>query len=296
MNIVVTGSLGHISKPLAEKLVKEEHTVTVISRSAERQPAIEELGARPAIGSLDDAAFLTSVFEGADAVYCMIPPNFGEPDQIAYYRRIGQSYQQALRQSGVRRVVHLSSWGAHRSEGTGIILGSHNVENMLNELPGIALTHLRAGSIYYNLYSFVDMIKQAGIIGSNYGGDDKVVWAAPEDIAAAAAEELTTPHGAARVRYVASDERTASETAQTLGEAIGKPDLQWATFSDEQVRESLRQRGMPARIVDDLVALNASIHSGVMGEDYEKNKPATMGQVKVEDFAQDFEKAFHHQQ
>ncbi len=36
------------------------------------------------------------------------------------------------------------------------------------------------------------MIKQAGFIGSNYGDNDHVVLVLPVDIAAAAAEELTT--------------------------------------------------------------------------------------------------------
>jgi nucleoside-diphosphate-sugar epimerase len=46
MKIVVTGSLGHISKPLAEILVGNGHSVTVISSNPEKQKHIEMLGAR----------------------------------------------------------------------------------------------------------------------------------------------------------------------------------------------------------------------------------------------------------
>jgi hypothetical protein len=46
-------------------------------------------------------------------VYCIVPPDFGAPNQVAYYSIIGSSYAQALRQAGVRWVVHLSSYGAH---------------------------------------------------------------------------------------------------------------------------------------------------------------------------------------
>ena len=293
MKIIITGSLGHISKPLAEELIQKGHTVTVISSKAERRQDIEAIGAAAAIGSLEDADLLTSTFTGANAVYCMIPPNFTELNQVAYYRRIGSNYVQAIQKSGVKRVVHLSSWGAHRDGGTGIILGSHNVEVMLNELPGVALTHLRAGSIFYNLYGFADMIKGAGFIGANYGGDDKIVWVHPTDIAAAAAEELQkTPAAGSNVRYVASDERTASETAKVLGAAIGKPDLQWLTFTDRQAKEGMEKAGIPPSIAADLVDLNASIHSGALGEDYELHKPAVMGKMKVEDFAKEFAAAF----
>ena len=76
MEIVVTGSLGNISKPLAQKLIKNKHSVTIISSSADRKNEIEAIGAKAAIGSLQDAAFLTSIFNGSDVVYAMIPPNF----------------------------------------------------------------------------------------------------------------------------------------------------------------------------------------------------------------------------
>ncbi len=75
MKIIVTGSLGHISKPLTEGLVQKGHAVTVISSNPEKQKNIETLGAIAAIGSLKDADFLTTTFTGGDAVYCMIPPN-----------------------------------------------------------------------------------------------------------------------------------------------------------------------------------------------------------------------------
>ena len=212
-----------------------------------------------------------------------------------YHRQFitGSNYAQAIQQSNVKRVVYLSSWGAHLDKGTGIILGSHNVEVILNALSGVALTHLRAGSFFYNLYGFVNMIKGAGFIGANYGGDDKIVWAAPTDIAAAAAEELQKiPIAGSNVRYVASDERTATETANVLGAAIGKPDLQWITFTDEQAKTGMEQNGIPPGIAADLVDLNASIHNGTMGEDYELNKPTMMGKIKVEDFAKEFAAAF----
>ena len=291
MKIVVTGSLGNISKPLATKLVQQGHTVTVISSKPDKQSAIEDLGATAAIGSLDDAGFLTATFFRADAVYCMIPPNFTVPDSRVYYQGIGRSYGQAIGQSGVKRIVHLSSWGAHLNGGTGFIAGSHDVEQLLNALPDVAITHLRAGSFYDNLYAYVDMIKKAGFIGTNYGGDDKIVMVSPLDIAAAVAEELTRPTGQ-DVRYVVSGEYTASEAARILGAAIGKPDLQWMTFTDEQTRSGLEQNGIPPHIATSFVELGASIHSGRLGEHYEQHKPSTMGEVKLDDFARDFATAY----
>ena len=293
MKFIVTGSLGHISQPLVAELVQKGHTVTVISSKPEKQAAIEAMGARAAIGSLEDTDFLVATFTGADAVYAMVPPSYTEPDMVAYYRRIGSKYIQAIQQSGIKRVVYLSSYGAHLDKGTGLILGSYYTERMLNELPDVAITHLRPGYFYYNLNNFVSMIKEQGFIGTNYGGDDRLVMVAPGDIAAVAAEELemASPIGN-RVRYIASADLTASEAAQILGTALGKPDLKWLVFSDEQVNDAMMKAGMPASFVTGFVELGAAIHSGILREDYDLHKPAVMGKVKLADFARDFAAAF----
>ncbi len=292
MKVIVTGSLGNIGKPLATELVQKGHTVTVISSKPEKQKDIEAMGAAAAIGSLEDVDLLVPIFTGADAVFAMVPPNFTVPDSREYYRRIGSNYAQAIQQSGVKRVVHLSSYGAHLDKGTGFILGSHDVEGLLNELPDVAITHLRAAYFYTNLYSFTDMIKGAGFIGANYGDDDKMVMVHPRDIAAAATEEIETTATGNKVRYVASDEHTANQAAEILGTAIGKPDLKWVTFTNEQSQAGMEQRGMPAHIAALFVEMGASTHSGVLRQDYEMHKPIAMGKVKLEDFAKEFAAAF----
>ncbi|WP_338870819.1 NAD(P)H-binding protein [Spirosoma sp. SC4-14] len=294
MKIVVTGSLGHIGKPLTWELLSKGHSVTVISSNSEKRAAIEALGATAAIGSVDDVNFLTTALADADAnaIFAMVPPNFAETDQVAYYRRITGNYVRAIAQTGVERVVLLSSYGAHLDKDTGFILGAHHAETILNTLPGnIAITHLRAGYFYYNLFGFTDMIKSAGFIGTNYGGDDLIVLVAPVDIAAVAAEELLKPATGITIRYVASDERTASEIAQGLGAAIGKPDLQWLVLTSEQMKEGMEMRGLPAHVIASFVELGASLHSGDLLNDYNQHKPV-LGKVKLEDFAREFAAAF----
>ncbi len=292
MKVIVTGSLGNIGKPLAEELVQKGHTVTVISSKPEKQTDIEALGVIAAIGSLEDVDFLMSTFTDADAVFAMVPPDFTEPNQVEYYRRIGSNYAQAIQQSGVKRLVHLSSVGAHLDKGTGFILGSYHTEGILNGLSDIAITHLRPAYFYTNLYSFVEMIKGLGFIGANYGGDDRIAMVHPRDIATAAASEIETPAVGFKVRYVASDDHTANEAAHILGIAIGKPDLKWVTFTSEQMQDGLEKKGMPSHIIANFVEMGASLHSGVLRQDYDLHQPIAMGKVKLEDFAKEFAAAF----
>jgi len=69
MKITITGSLGHIGRPLTIGLVQKGYTVTVISSNPGRQKEIEALGAKAAIRTMEDADFLLATFKGADVVY-----------------------------------------------------------------------------------------------------------------------------------------------------------------------------------------------------------------------------------
>jgi uncharacterized protein YbjT (DUF2867 family) len=296
MKIIVTGSLGNVSKPLAETLVQKGHEVTVISSKKEKQKDIEAIGATAAIGKLEDVDFLLATFAGADAVYTMVPPaNYFDQkfDLLDHYFTIGSNYKEAIKQSGIKRVVNLSSFGAHLQERAGILAGSRSVEKLLNELPAdTIITHIRPTSFYTNMYGYVEMIKNTGFIAANYGADKIIPWVSPEDIAAAITEEFSITHIGRKVRYVASEELTGYETAKVLGDAIGKPDLQWILIEDEQVQTRLKAAGMNPKVADDLVEMFSSFYKGLVTEDYYRNKPSVMGKVKLVDFAKQFAESF----
>ena len=299
MKIVLTGSLGHIGKPLTQKLVEthrtgrqKDHEVTVISSNPERQKEIEAIGAKAAIGSVEDTAFLTTTFAGVDAVFCMIPPNFNEPDQVAYYRRIGSNFIQAIRQAGVPHVVHLSSIGAHLEKGTGFIVGSYEVEQMLNKLSDTSVTHIRPGYFYYNLFSFIKGIKSTGFIAANFGENDRLAMASPQDIAAIIAEEIVLPDTKNKIRNLVSDDLPCNEVARILGNAIGQPNLKWKLLTDEQMQTGLETADMPSSTATTLVELGATIHSGILREDFDLH-PSVNGKVKLTAFAKDFAVAFN---
>lgn len=71
MNIVLTGSLGNVGKPLTQPLRQKGHSITVISSNPDRKKAIESFGAKAAIGTMQDVDFLTQTFNGRDIVYFM---------------------------------------------------------------------------------------------------------------------------------------------------------------------------------------------------------------------------------
>jgi uncharacterized protein YbjT (DUF2867 family) len=301
MNIVITGSLGNIGKPLTIDLVKKEHHVTAITSKVERQLAIESLGANAAIGSFFDTQFLTETFRGADVVYLMeawegIGSIFDKNvDFVAAFDQIGHNYKTAVEQSGVKQVVHLSSIGAHTDQGTGSLYLHNKVESILGTLPEeVSIKFIRPVGFYSNLYRNLDAIKNQNAIVSTYGGDQKEPWVAAEDIAATISEEMEKPFNGRSVHYLASDEVSPNEVAQILGDAIGKPDLTWKAIPKEQMLSRMLASGMNEWIANGFIAMQAAQESGSLYEDFYLNTPV-FGKTKFRDFANKFAQVYHQQ-
>ena len=286
MKYVILGSLGHVSKPLAERLIAARHSVTIVSSKAEKVEQILALGAKPSIGSVEDVVFLTKTFKGADGVYTMVPPNLGASNWKQYITEIGKNIAAAIKSSGVKNVVNLSSIGAHMAEGCGPVSGLHFVEEELNDLAGVNVLHLRPASFYTNLLMQVEMIKNMGIMGANYGQNTKMILVHPNDIAEVAAKELEDLLFKGKsIRYIASDEKTTGEVAAILGKAIGRPELTWVNFKDEDSLAGMIQAGLSEEIAMNFTEMGAAIRNGEMASDYNANPPLNFGKSKLESFA-----------
>jgi uncharacterized protein YbjT (DUF2867 family) len=301
MNIVLTGSIGTIGKPLTKQLVEAGHSITVITSKPERQSAIEALGARAAIGSFLDVDFLINTFNGAHIVYLMeawegIGSVFDKDvDFVAAFERIGNNYKKAIEESGVKQIVHLSSIGAHTDQGTGSLYLHNKVENILKQLPkDVFIKFMRPVGFYTNFYRSIDSIKTRHTILQSYGGDQKEPWVSPLDIASTIAQEMEKPFVGRTVHYLASDEVSPNEVAQILGEAIGYPELTWTVMSNEQLLEGMLKAGMNEWIAKGFVAMQAAQQSGSLYEDFYRHKPA-LGNTKFNEFAKEFALVYHNQ-
>ena len=288
MKITLTGSLGNISKPLAKKLINNGHLVTIISSNSDKAPQIEALGAKAAIGSIADRSFLTKAFAGADLVYTMVPPNFGANNLYQYITGAGQNYAEAIKLSGVTRVINLSSMGAHLESAPTPIAAAAEVERTLNKLDNVSIKHLRCPFFFVNYYGLISMIKNMGILGSNYPGDTRMLLVHPRDIAAAAAEEIEQGFSGKSIRYLVSDESIPQQVATVLGTAIGQPGLKWVEFTDEQALQGIIQSGVPAEIAKSFVETGAFLRSGQLWEGFDAQRTPISGSTKLEDFAKEF--------
>jgi uncharacterized protein YbjT (DUF2867 family) len=296
MNITITGSLGNIGQRLTGQLTAKGHRVIVVSHNAERRQAIEQMGAHPAIGSLDDRSFLLKAFDKADAVFTMIPPNYLAKDVREYIRTVGEGYAWAIEQTGVRHVVNLSSIGSHASDGPGPTSANYYVEKKLDQLKDADVLHLRPGMFYTNFYGNIPMIKHQNIIGNNFDDSVNMVLSHPHDIADAAANALTDLSFTGKdARYVVSDEKNGREIAAILGAAVGRPDLSWVQFPDETMLQGMMQNGLTEQMASVyVIEIGIALRNGKLFEDYRTSSPSTLGKTSFYDFSKDFAAIYQH--
>jgi nucleoside-diphosphate-sugar epimerase len=216
----------------------------------------------------------------------MVPPNYGARDLKQHIALMGKNIADAIKSSGIKNVVNLSSVGAHMPKGAGPVSGLYTVEQELNDLTGVNVIHLRAGIFYLNFLSSIGMIKQKGIMGGNYGENALLVLVHPNDIAEVAAEELLNLSFKGKSnRYVVSDERTTDELAYILGKSIGKPQLPWVNFKDEDAMEGMLQAGLPKELASNYTEMGSAVRGGEYYSHYKANRPANLGKTKLESFA-----------
>src|SRR5580698_2606957 len=112
---VILGASGNTGSIIADSLLSKGKKVRVVGRDAGRLQRFVRQGAEAFAGEVSDSAALTDAFNGARAAYLMLPPITSREDQ----ERESDAIAKAVRDSGLRYAVHLSSYGAHVPEGTG---------------------------------------------------------------------------------------------------------------------------------------------------------------------------------
>jgi len=283
---VVTGATGNVGKIIAERLLAQGKRVRVIGREASRLEAHAKKGAEVREGSLEDAAFLTKAFEGATAVFAMIPPNFSVSGFRAFQNRVANAFASAIEKAGVKYVVSLSSIGANLSAGVGPVNGLHDMEQRFNRIPNVNVLHLRPGYFMENLLGNIGMIKGMNINGGPARADVPIPLTATQDIGEVAARRLAALDfkGTSVQELHGPRDVTMAEATKALGAAIGKPELPYVAFPYEDARKGMVGMGLPAEAADMFVELNKGFNDGTVKATQPRSAQTTTP-TSIEDFA-----------
>jgi uncharacterized protein YbjT (DUF2867 family) len=265
--IVITGATGNIGSKTVSKLLAGNKEVKVIARNADK---LKELGSKGAIvetGDMHDVNFLTQAFTGAEAVLLIIPPDLQAENIAVHQDKIGNVQLEAIKNSGVKNVVFISSQGAQDIENTGVISGLGRHEIRLNGLPdSVNVLSLRAASFMENLFNQIGVIKSMNIMGSPVKADLKMATIATEDIAEVASRKLSDLDfkGKSHLDLLGDRDYSQTEIASIIGKAIGNENLPYVEFSFEDNKSALMQYGISESVADGFNGMYRGMNEGYL--------------------------------
>lgn len=250
MRIAVTTPTGNIGSRVVEKLIEAGADLTLLARDPSRLP--DDVRARATIrqGTLEDADFLREATAGADALFLLIPPHYTTDDWAGFQLGIGRAAADAVRANGIRRVVLLSSGGAHRDD-LFAVSRSGQVERMLEEAAPDVVS-LRAGFFMENFLSAVPTIADHGAIYLSLSPDTSLAIVATRDIGDVAARWLLdgswSGHHVAGVHGPA--DLTPADVARAFSAVLGR-EVRYVQVSEEDARQALRGMGASEHVADE---------------------------------------------
>jgi len=281
---VILGASGNTGSIIADFLLAKGKKVRVVGRDAGRLQRFVSKGAEAFTADLSDAAALTKAFSGAHAAYLMLPPIVSREDQ----ERESDAIAEAVKESGLRYAVHLSSYGAQVPEGTGPVTGLHSSEQKLNAIGGLNVLHLRAGYFMENNLAAIGMIQGMGIFGHVLLPDLKLPMIATRDIGDYAAQRLLVLDFSGKQTRELLGERNLSMTEATaaIARGIGKPELRYEQFPYDQMRQALTQMGFSPKKAAVYIEMFQAVNTGVLAAQ-EPRLPENTTRTSFEKFVQD---------
>lgn len=281
-NFVITGATGHVGGRLAELLLAKGHNVTAVVRSTDKATHLAKQGAKLLVGDVLDAAFLTQTYRGHDAAFILNPPNLTAPDFLAYADQLVQTHATAVRQSGLKHAVVLSSFGAEHPAGTGPIVSVHRLEQALNKIETLNAVYLRPAYFMENLMANIGMAQHMNINGSPAPADAPFAAIATTDIAEVAARYLHDLAFTGKKVHLLLGPKdvTWAEITAEIGKAIGKPNLPYVQFTPEQAKQGMLQAGLGESITNLYLEMYQGMAKGLLSptRTAETQTPTTLQQ------------------
>jgi len=264
--VVVMGASGHTGQRIADTLLSAGEKIRALGRTEGKLAGLARAGADARVGDNSDATFLTDAFRGADAVYTLLPTDRRAPDYRAQQDREGATIVKAIRGSGVRCVVALSSLGADSDAATGVIRGLHAQEERLKQLTDVNLFLLRPVSFFENFYDQLELIKHQGIMSDSVEPELAIPMVAARDIATVAANALRARdwHGVVVRELLGQRNLSYAEAARIIGERIGRPDLTYVRLSYAEMTDALVQAGLSPSFAALYVEMTRAFNEGTV--------------------------------
>jgi uncharacterized protein YbjT (DUF2867 family) len=189
---LVMGITGKVGGATARHLLKQGKQVRALVRNREKAAKWADLGVELVDGDWNDGTAIVAALKGVEGAFVMLPAVWAPSPDFREARGVIANLVEALTRVVPPRVVALSSTGANRTSGLGMITALSLMEQGFRSLPS-PVAFVRAGGFFEN-FLFGLEAAQGGTLPVFYNPTDrKSMMVASDDIGAEVATLLTGP-------------------------------------------------------------------------------------------------------
>jgi uncharacterized protein YbjT (DUF2867 family) len=213
-------------------------------------------------GDWNDSAAIEHALKGVEGAFVMLPAVWAPSPDFKEARGVIANYVEALTRASPPRVVALSSMGANRTSGLGMITALSLLEQGFRDLT-LPIAYVRAGGFFENfLYGL--HVAQGGTLPVYYNPTDrKSTMVATHDIGAEVAALLTGPAWSGHRAIELGSMVSADEVATQLGEVL-KVDVNAFAVPRAGWPAAFEQLGVPKGQTGPAEAMYDAVNSGWM--------------------------------
>jgi uncharacterized protein YbjT (DUF2867 family) len=259
---LVMGITGKVGGATATHLLAQGKKVRALVRDRAKAARWADRGVQLIDGDWNDAAAIERALKGVDGAFVMLPAIWTPSPDFKEAKGIIANYVQALTNAPPPRVVALSSMGANRTSGLGMITALSLLERRFSELR-LPIAYVRAGGFFENfLYGL--HVAQGGTLPVYYNPTNrKSTMVASEDIGAEVATLLSGPAWSGQRVIELGSMVSADEVAAQLGEVM-KLDVKAFAVPRADWPAAFEQFGIPKGQTGPAEAMFEAVNAGWM--------------------------------
>lgn len=263
--IVITAPTGNIGHQVLGNVLADGQPVRVIVRDPARLPAGVHGRVEVIQGSHGDPQVAARAFDGADAVFWLLPGDRHAPSAGAAYAGFTRPAAEAIRSQGVKRVVDVSALGRGTAYAgrAGYVTASLAMDDLIAGT-GAAFRALACASFMDNLLRQARVIKDQGTFFDIVSPQRKLPAVATCDIAAVAARLLldATWTGQEEVPLLGPEDLSMNDLAAVISEVLATP-VRYRQIPGQALKDQLTGSGMSAAMADGMLEMMTAKDNGL---------------------------------
>ena len=259
---LVVGITGKVGGATARHLLARGKKVRALVRDRAKAASWTDQGVELVDGDWNDAAAIKRALEGVDGAFVMLPAVWAPSPDFKEAKAVIANYVEALTKAVPPRVVALSSIGASRTSGAGILTALSLLEQGFRDLTS-PIAFVRAGGFFENfLYGL--HVAQGGTLPVYYNPTyQKSTMVATKDVGAEVATLLTGPAWSGQRVVELGSMVSADEVAAQLGEVLNL-DVKAFAIPRAGWPAAFEQLGIPKGQTGPAEAMFEAVNSGWM--------------------------------